>query len=942
MMSWSWREPPSLPAAAPAWLLMGALLSACSAGGSGSNGSPDVGISLVDGRSGGDVASGHDTPDAARGARAEAPCSATDRACADLPDARIQGASYWAAGHELLVNLGRDGADSVSEDLGVHIPAGQVVVITTPETGAEPHLVAPDKTVLLLRDIEPGTQSSELDGLVSTGKLAFFRATGASGRYLWRTDGTPDGTFELGEIGPATRTPIAVGAAGLVFFRRSGELWASDGTQEGTTQVAKEQLDEAIDGYVSVGGVWLREGEFANTHRHSGDGGAYVMVDERETFWLPAGAAPAVPLLQYTWTHLGVAAGVIASGANEDGRTSGCFFLEGDRPLRRLGDENVHRWIQAGATWGEKAYFVMGGERFWELWESDGTYAGTRALAQLPGWMTHGRLFALRDQLVAVLYGESSGVLYAIDRAGTLAEILDTSPNGLGSDLRAATLVNGRLYFVSDARRQGLEPWVTDGTADGTYLLADIVPGEGASSPSGFSALDEDTVIFSAEHPAFGREIWETRGKSGDARLLADLNPGSTDMPELTLLKAQHALVFAQGGQLWASDATARGTRALLRGPRGSIQELASDGTHVFALARPPGAISHYELWVSRGNDDTTRRLGEYPADTCEYLDGGARCARQSLVASGGRLFWARHDQGVLVVSDGTPAGTATVSFGDKAPSTALAVGDGVIYFGVSERAGEDEGTTRTHELWRSDGTTRNTKPLGVNLDAAFSAGSVTGDRLVLLLQSEHSWYGGDLRSFDLQGGDPQDLAQSYRATYHVHDPGAVVPGGFAVLVAEEEERPHRGQLTMTSGTHAGTRTYALESIAAHDVAFGSSAVFMLARTYDGRHLTFLSAVLGAEAPVQLSSLYLHRPVPAPLRLIVDDGTIYFGFGDTEAGSELWVSDGSSAGTQRLADVLKGPASSAAAPLAVFNGRLVYAGSHPYHGRELWSMPLER
>lgn len=56
--------------------------------------------------------------------------------------------------------------------------------------------------------------------------------------------------------------------------------------------------------------------------------------------------------------------------------------------------------------------------------------------------------------------------------------------------------------FSSQRRRQVEELWVTDGTAGGTRLMADLVPGSGGSAPSQlvlagtrlfFSAVTEET-----------------------------------------------------------------------------------------------------------------------------------------------------------------------------------------------------------------------------------------------------------------------------------------------------------------------------------------------------------------------------------------------------------------------------------------------------------------
>ncbi len=65
---------------------------------------------------------------------------------------------------------------------------------------------------------------------------------GASGRELWRSDGTPEGTALVRDVlpGPGSASPSClVEADGSLLFvaddgRHGDELWRSDGTEAGT------------------------------------------------------------------------------------------------------------------------------------------------------------------------------------------------------------------------------------------------------------------------------------------------------------------------------------------------------------------------------------------------------------------------------------------------------------------------------------------------------------------------------------------------------------------------------------------------------------------------------------------------------------------------------------------------------------------------------------
>lgn len=79
------------------------------------------------------------------------------------------------------------------------------------------------------------------------------------------------------------------------------------------------------------------------------------------------------------------------------------------------------------------------------------------------------------------------------------------------------------MLFSADDGVVGREVWVSDGTADGTVLLADINPGS-ASSEAAFFALRRDgTVFFRADDGRVGVEPWVLDPGSRQPRLLADL-----------------------------------------------------------------------------------------------------------------------------------------------------------------------------------------------------------------------------------------------------------------------------------------------------------------------------------------------------------------------------------------------------------------------------------
>jgi len=66
-------------------------------------------------------------------------------------------------------------------------------------------------------------------------------------------------------------------------------------------------------------------------------------------------------------------------------------------------------------------------------------------------------------------------------QAGDVVSLLKNLNPGGDSYPNKFTLLNNKLYFVANDGTNGIELWVSDGTAGGTTMLKDINPGGGHS-----------------------------------------------------------------------------------------------------------------------------------------------------------------------------------------------------------------------------------------------------------------------------------------------------------------------------------------------------------------------------------------------------------------------------------------------------------------------------
>ena len=135
-----------------------------------------------------------------------------------------------------------------------------VLYSATESSGREPYFS--DGTAAgtrMLKNIAPGTDSSNPSSFFVLGDRAFFIASGA----LWVTDGTTVGTKLLANTGSslldAEQSMIAF--KGRLYFTSSGsnvqrDVWTSDGTVEGTYQLA--DLRSGFGGRATALTLWNR------------------------------------------------------------------------------------------------------------------------------------------------------------------------------------------------------------------------------------------------------------------------------------------------------------------------------------------------------------------------------------------------------------------------------------------------------------------------------------------------------------------------------------------------------------------------------------------------------------------------------------------------------------------------------------------------------------
>lgn len=314
---------------------------------------------------------------------------------------------------------------------------------------------------------------------------------------LWRTDGTAEGTYKLlGAEGrafvPSQGTEL-VPELGLVFFRVSdrdsgSELWATDGTLAGTRRVK----NLASIGYRSPRGLT------------SSGGALYFLVTQD------------VPP-DLTWW------------GRSDGTSEGTRFFPApfDGEIRPLNLQSAgDRLFFLGVGPEQDSGSVRRRLTLWSLGREDENW---RAAGDLGFWSHQFRTELVAGGGRAFVYledfFEEVATLWGTDGASGDAELLATLP-WPQSFLpviwtEPLTLPQGRAFIRLSDETHGSEPWISDGTAAGTSLLADLCPGECGSFPFGIATGSGDSFLFLSWDGRSTLRRWHPR--SGVVELVADL-----------------------------------------------------------------------------------------------------------------------------------------------------------------------------------------------------------------------------------------------------------------------------------------------------------------------------------------------------------------------------------------------------------------------------------
>jgi len=736
----------------------------------------------------------------------------------------------------------------------------------------------------------------------SNGKVYFTSFQGNAGQQPWTTDGTPAGTH-LVQNWPASDSNSGAGAlaqvGNYVYFvgHRSGSGGAVDDglyrIRLSDDTVEQVEVGTAIQDSLTPNAALVPMGNlvvFIGT------------TNGIKQVWRSDGtAAGTFPLVNYSYmagnsyvppqfTVVGSrgvfinAVGYNATVFATDGTVAGTIDLAiGASPPQ-----------VAPPILGAADAFAYIGSSNGGIYRTDGTAAGTKQIT-VPAGTNFLRDFAAAPGAVyfnLVVGGAIWTVRY--DATSDSTVVLERSPippsqtvaNYTAPLLFAASSTG--LYFDVFDTAIGLEPWVSDGTAGGTHLVANIAPEtqNGGSNPHAFVAF-RNQLYFAANDGINGIELWRSDGTAAGTQRAADVVVGGYDGDQTVLFSGGNSLLFFGSSpgtpplpSLWryTPDTGASENILSLGKPytcTGAITTATVSGITYFP-AFGPGSV---ELWRTDGTAAGTSAVtdvantGGYSAP-CQTVTFGSNLyyADQRSQAQGDYRLWR---------SDGTPAGTQLVKTvgGGRPPLNAyfLASYAGALYF-----IGADSSNVMT--LWRSDGTSAGTTavaPLPSTPIAAFLG--VVNNRL--LFWSYGATVQNSLTVFDVATGSFSNIPN--------------VPIGDTGVISED-------------GTHL---------FFSGGVGFGMTGPWVTDGTASGTKL--------------LTDSQGNYPYNTHWMGILHNSAIFTG-DDANSAHWYWRTDGTTAGTTAISQVPAGQ-SVGLTGLAVGN-RFFFTVADPTIGAELYAI----
>ena len=796
---------------------------------------------------------------------------------------------------------------------------------------------------MIFKEFIAGSESgiAGITPFVINNEMYFFAADGGADYYLWKTDGTIEGTEKIKQFTSIQAFHETINNE-LIFTAENG-LWKSDGTESGTIKLANFPVF-GTSRFVKSGNEIYFSGEASfsiGQELYKTDGTTVSLVkniypnSNKDSYPNNFAALNGVVYFSATngtngfelWKTDGTESGTVM--VKDINAGSGNTFST-DTPIVVFNNElffmyNTKLWKSDGTESGTveikdfenytKGIFVFNSKMHIfngrnSFWVSDGTTAGT-AKVEVPvnEFWHNGEYAVVGDKLFFQGNSDFGYEIWVTDGTAAGTKLLkDIHPEFDDNNIEDIVAFNGNAIFTaSDKNWFGKELWISDGTKIGTKILKDInEQGTNSSSPQNYFSFG-DKMLFSADNGEYGRELWVL--ENGTSTLLKDINVGPAYSNPSNFIEFNGTVYFSastqtNGNELWKTDGTASGTEMVKdinpdanNGLANSNFTILNNKLYFFANDGSTGM----ELWETDGTAVNTKLVADINGTNVNSVNNS------SIITMNNELFFVANDGTTNVElwkSDGTSSGTVLVkdinlNGGSYVNNLTVHPYLNSLYFSAYD------GSETT--LWSSDGTEANTIKLAIKNVSNFT---LSGSRDIgergesnIIYDTELFFTGESTSNFNKKGTELWVV--TYTGTVQqVHDINPEAASSYPSLLTN-----HNGILYFMA--------------------------YVPTNGYELWKASYYQAELVKDIQIGTPNANINE--------IASFGdVILFGAGDNSQNRELWKSDGSSEGTALFQDInpltLQYGNGSNPHSFFVHNNTLYFSANNSVTGAELWKL----
>ena len=828
----------------------------------------------------------------------------------------------------------------------------------------------------LVKDINPGFDSMAFYPSILqnqktyqlNGYLYFPAAVGGL-TQLWRTDGTLAGTQSFIDFSPTDSVYEAYRIVGefngrMYFVAKASstegrQLHWTDGTTNGFIDIRPGSGDdvdhEQMDPFIFKNQMFFM---CANGFKD-----VLCRLNADHTLTYMTSCLVATDCVDYpevigrTQDRLFFTARTVIAGNDygfelwsTDGTPSGNVFLGDLTPS----DDSVTLAFNADLSGLDTFYFMngVGNTSTLSVWSSDGTPGGTQLLRDLHEaggwpwailgneWYTTG--YVVGDKFVFASQSNAHGVeLWSTDGtpANTvlLKDIFSGNSNGLSTSSslieRSSAVVNNKLVFSARNNTNNYELWVTDGTSAGTEILKEIFIGTSfGSNPKDLTLLN-GKVYFIAESLDYGNEVWETDGTSINTKLFYDITVGEDGSYPRDFKVINNTLFYTADSSLSTnllSYSSSTGDGGIFKdfspGDDSNVSIQSIFGSHLYFTAYDinEGRVG---LWKSDGTLAGTELVMPVLGENSNGNFGG---------------FYAGNTQLYFVSSDNVNSNYRL--WKTDGANTSI-INSAIVY------NANGTGVTRGNEVLTHSTNTAGRRKVRYSADGT----SLVEHTINTTVDLDASYFFATSDAFFFVGTDDSDDRELYRTDgptlpvkldLNATGSSEIIPlttmGADFYFMADigtgvylyKANASSVTQIKQVSDVFATTE----DTIYTKPIVWNSKIYFSM---NDGNHGYELWVTDGTSVGTEMvKDLQVGSASGGPHSLFVYNNKLYFAADDGVRGYEIYESDGTEVGTVLKFEILSGAASAYPSDFYEYNGKIYFTADDGVHGFELWVMEL--